>query len=119
MSLIGLEEVISVNREDLEKCKIRGIDLDYLVDPRVDHAGAMRALEALLAGPMVRWRTVRNSMTQSQWDYWEAIEESNRETRALNAAAREVREKFKSTVLKFFKEAEQRMLEERKKDKKK
>lgn len=105
MSLVGLEEVVSVNREDLEAAGVRGLDLDFLSDSRVDHQLAMRALEEVVAKELARWRQVVSSVTSNQWAYFYAIGEDNRETRARNKARRELVEAFKRRVLVFYKEA--------------
>lgn len=108
MSLIGLQEIIEVNRADLEKAGIRGIDLDYLTDDRVDHQLAMRALEGVVANQLARCRQVRSMVTEKQWEYYEVCAPEIKEMKTWRKAKRELKTAFENQVLVFFKVAEER-----------
>lgn len=118
MSKIGLEEVISNNRADLERCGVRGIDLDYLLDERVDHALAMRELEKVIDKELTRCVDVRAMVTEKQWSYYEVCDPEIKEMVTWRRAKRGLKDAFEKRVLVFYKEAEKRTNEERKKEKK-
>lgn len=114
MSLIQMQILVDEHRADLEAGGIRGIDLDYLLDPRVEHKPCHAALELVVAKELTRWLEVRAMCTKEQWEWFELMEENDRlEVRTLKKAARELRDAFKRQVLKFFKEAEERSIEAR------
>lgn len=117
MSLVQLQEVVADCRADLEKTGvIRGIDLDYLLDPRVDHKLCFSNFMQLVQGPLARWRAVREVNTDEQWANLEAIDDtadSHPKIRALKKATKAVKSFFKGRVLCFYKDAERKSNEER------
>lgn len=105
MSFIGLQEVVDNCRVDMERAGVRGIDLDYILDPRVDHANAMRALEEVVSTKLARWRDIRRQVTEQQWAYYEVCDPDIRELVILRRAGREVKKEFEAKVLKLAKDA--------------
>lgn len=117
MSLVQLGELIDDHRIDLEKAGVRGIDLDYLLDLRVDHKSCEAALQRVIDGELARFNEVVSQLTTEQWAYFEATDTKNNETKALKKASKELVTAFKKNVLCFFKAAEERSIEERRKPK--
>lgn len=114
MSFIQMQVAIDESRADLEAAGIRGIDLDYLLDMRVDHRPCLAALEEVVSKELARWLEVRAMCTPEQWAFFEAMEEFDRlEMRTIKKAARELKDAFKRRVLRFYKEAMDREAEKR------
>lgn len=113
MSLIQMQEAIADNRADLEAAGIRGIDLDYLEDPRIDHRACLANFQKLVEGPLARWREVMANTTIEQLEYLKLVERKHQKVIAAHEARKAIKNFFKGHVLTFFKDAERRSAESR------
>lgn len=109
-----LEKAINQHRAMLELAGIRGLDLDYLLDPRVDHAACYPNFEKMVHGPFERWLVVWSNNSEDEWANLEVLDNSHPKMVALRRASRELKNFFAGHVLTFYKDMVRRVNEERK-----
>lgn len=112
MSLADLQAAVGEARAHLELAGIRGIDLDYLLEPKVDHVACLGAFKRMVEGPLVRWRRVLEDTTVEQVAYLKLVEPKHPKVVAAHEARKVLKNWFKGYVLCFHKDAERRIEEE-------
>lgn len=116
MTLEALRVAVEDNRVLLEAASIRGIDLDYLLDPRVDHASCLEAFNKMVAGEhFTRWCFILEEATPEHLQYLSVVHPKHPRVVAAKEARKALKTWFKGYVLCFFKDAERKSMEDNKK----